>query len=76
MDFCWQSSVFAFQHAAYVCYSFPDKKQSSSDFMAAVTVRSDFGAQEEEICHYLHISPFYLPCTNRAGYQDLSFFNI
>ena len=25
-------------------------KQLSSDFLAAVTVRSDFGAQEEEIC--------------------------
>ena len=25
--------------------------------MAAVTVRSDFGAQEEEICHYFHLSP-------------------
>ena len=30
-------------------------KQSSSDFMAAVTVHSDFGAQEVEICHYFHI---------------------
>jgi len=25
--------------------------------MAAVTVRSDFGAQEEEICHYFHLFP-------------------
>ena len=31
--------------------------------MAAVTIRSDFRAQEEEICHY-HISPFYLPQSN------------
>ena len=29
--------------------------------MAAVTIRSDFGAQEEEICHYFHLFPFYLP---------------
>ena len=29
----------------------------SSDFMAAVTIPSDFWAQEEEICHYFHISP-------------------
>ena len=27
-------------------------------------VRSDFGAQEEEICHYFHVVPFYLPCGN------------
>ena len=28
-----------------VCHHFPAKKQSSFDFMAAVTVHSDFGAQ-------------------------------
>ena len=30
---------------------FPAKKQTSSDFMADVTIHSDFRAQEEEICH-------------------------
>ena len=29
----------------------------SSDLMAAVTIHSDFTAQEEEICHYFHIPP-------------------
>ena len=57
-DLCWQSNVSAFQHTVLVCHSFPAKKQSSSDFMAAVTVCSDFGAQEEEICHYFHLFPF------------------
>ena len=33
----------------YRCYNFPAKKQSSSDFMAGVTICSDFRAQEEEI---------------------------
>ena len=28
--------------------------------MAAVPVCSDFGAQEEKICHYFHLFPFYL----------------
>ncbi|KAB0338911.1 hypothetical protein FD755_025111, partial [Muntiacus reevesi] len=28
--------------------------------MAAVTIRSDFRAQEEEICHYFHLFPFHL----------------
>ena len=28
-----------------------EKEQVSFNFMAAVTVCSDFGAQEEEICH-------------------------
>ena len=31
------------------------------DFMAAVTVCSDFGAQENKICHCFHFFPFYLP---------------
>ena len=35
----------AFQHAVYGCHHFPAKKQSSFDFMAAVTIFSDFGAQ-------------------------------
>ena len=28
--------------------------------MAAVTICSDVGAQEEEICHHFHLFPFYL----------------
>ena len=47
----------AFQHTIEVWHSFPAKKQTSSDFMAAVTNRSDFGAEEEEIFHYYHLSP-------------------
>ena len=49
-----------------ICHRFPAKKQSSSDFMAAVTVCSDFRAHEEEICHYFHFFPFHLPCSNGA----------
>jgi len=44
--------------------------------MAAVTIHSDFGAQEEEISHYFHLSPFYLLCSNWAGCHDLSFFSL
>ena len=58
MDLCWQSNASAFQHTVYVFHSFPDKKQLSSDHMAAVTICSDFVAKEEEICHYFHLSPF------------------
>ena len=56
-DLCQQSNVSAFQHTVQVCHCFPAKKQSSSDFMAAVIICSDFGAQEEEICHYFHLFP-------------------
>ena len=42
-------------HTHAVCYSFPAKKQSSSNFMAKVSIHCDFRAQEEEICHCLHL---------------------
>ena len=44
--------------------------------MVVFTVCSDFGAQEEKICHYVHLFPFYLLCSNGAGCHDLSLFNI
>ena len=72
---CHQSNVSAFQHTVYVCHSFPAKR-TSSDFMAAVTICSDFRAQEEEICHCFHLFPLYLPWSNGAGCHDLSLFVI
>ena len=43
-DLCRQSNVSALQHNVWVYHSFPVKKQMSSDFMAAVTIYSDFRA--------------------------------
>ena len=54
-----------------VCHSFPSKEQTSFNFMDAVTIHSDFRAQEEEICHYFHFFLFYLPWSNGAGYRVL-----
>ena len=45
MDLCWQSNVSAFQYAVQVDHSFSSKEQVSFNFMAAVTICSDFGAQ-------------------------------
>ena len=41
--------------------------------MAPVPIHSEFGAKEEEIWHYFHLFPFYLPCSNGARCHDLSF---
>ena len=38
--------------------SFPSKEQASFNFMAAVTVCSDFRAPQNKICHGFHCSPF------------------
>ena len=35
-----------------------------------------FGVQEEEICHYFYLFPFYLSCSNGAGCHNLSFFHL
>ena len=42
-------------------HSFSSKQQASFNFMAAVTIFSDFGAQENKICHCFHFLPIYLP---------------
>ena len=43
------------------------------NFVAAVTICIDFGAQENEIWHGFHIFPIYLPWSDRTGCHDLSF---
>ena len=40
--------------------SFSSKEQESSNFMTAITVCSDFGAQENKICHCF----FHFPLSN------------
>ena len=42
------------------CHNFSSKEQESFNFMAAVTICSDFGAQENKVCHCFHCFPIYL----------------
>ena len=44
-----------------VCHNFSSKEQASFNFMAAVTICSDLGAQENKVCHCFHCFPIYLP---------------
>ena len=44
--------------------------------MAAVTVWSDFGAQENKICHCFYFFPFYLPLSGGTRCYDLHFWNV
>ena len=41
--------------------------------MAATTVLSNFGAQENKVCHCFHCFPIYFPWSNGTGCHDLSF---
>ena len=38
-----------FDYVVYVCHSFPSKEQEFFNFIAAVTIHSDFGAQEKNL---------------------------
>ena len=46
------------------------------NFMAAVTICSDFGAQENKVSHCFHCFPIYLPLSDRTRCHDLSFYNV
>ena len=46
------------------------------NFMAAVTICSNFGAQENKVCHCFHCFPTYLPWSDMTRCHDLSFLNV
>ena len=46
------------------------------NFMAAVTICSDFGAQKNKVWHCFHFFPIYLPWRDGTGCHDLSFLNV
>ena len=46
------------------------------NFMVAVTICSDFGAQENKVCHCLHCFPIYLPWSDETGCHDVNFLNV
>ena len=60
----------------FVIAFLPRSKCLLIKFMVAVTVHSDFGAQESKICHCFHIFPLYLLWSDGTRCQDFSFFNI
>ena len=52
----------------------PPKEQASFNFMAAVTIHSDFGKQGNKLCHLFYFSPFCLPWSDGTGCHDLRFY--
>ena len=57
-------------------YVIASKEQVSFSFTAAVMVCSDFGAQENEVCHCFDCSSIYLPWSDGTRCHDLGFLNI
>ena len=46
------------------------------NFMAIVTICSDFGASKNKVCHCFHCCSIYLPGSDGTEYYDLSFLNV
>ena len=51
-----------FSNAVEICHSFSSKEQASFNFMAVVTVHSDFEAQENKVCHCFHFFMLHEGC--------------
>ena len=43
------------------------------NFMATVTICSDFGTPQNKVCHSFHCFPIYLPWSDGTGCWDLNF---
>ena len=56
--------------------TFSCKEKASLNFMASVTICSDFGVQENKVSHCFHCFPIYLPWSDGTRYHDLSFLNV
>ena len=72
MDLCHKWGLY-FEIVCQVCHNFSSKEQMSFNFMAAVAIYSDFGAQENKVCHCFHCFPIYLPWSDGTRCYDLSF---
>ena len=46
------------------------------NFMAALTICSDFGVQKSKVSHCFHCFPIYLPWSDGTWCHDLSFLNV
>ena len=51
--------VSTFYYTVYICLIFSSKEEASFNLMAVVTVHSDFGAQQNKVCHCFHISIYH-----------------
>ena len=59
-----------------VGHNFSSKEEASFNFMAEVTICSDFGAPKNKVSHCFHCLPIYVPRSDGTGCHDLSFRNV
>ena len=56
-----------------MCLNFSSKKQASFNLVTAVTIRSDFGAQENKTFQCFSFFPIYLPWSDGTGCPSMIF---
>ena len=61
-----------FKTLSRFCHSFSSKEQAPFNVMAAVTICSDFGAQENKVSHCFHCFPIYLPRTIKIAGRNIN----
>ena len=59
----------------FVIASLPRSKQFLISLLSLISIHSDFGAQENKLCHCFHFFPFYLPWRDGTRCHDLTFLN-
>ena len=70
MDLCWQSNVSTLEHAVWDGHNFSSKEWTSFNFMAAVTICSDFGAPQYSLPLFPH--PFAMKWWDQMSWSLLS----
>ena len=69
-DLCSKVSLCFLIHCRFFIPFLPSKEQVSFNFVAGVKVHSDFGAQENKICHCFHFSLIYMPWSGGTGCHE------
>ena len=73
VDLCWQSDVSAFEHAVWVCHSFPSKEQASFNFLLPHLIF--LGVLETLWKHFEFLKKSLFPCSMFVSLIRTSNFN-
>ena len=65
-----------FNKMSKLVIAFLSRSKLYSNFMAAVTICSDFGAWKNKVCHCFHCFPIYFLWSDGTGFRDISFLNV
>ena len=65
-----------FNMLSMLVITFLPRSKHLFNFMAAITICSDFGAQKNKVSHRFHYFPIYLLCSGGTRCHNLNFLNV